>query len=140
MRKKYENTLLKNKAMNNDVYKLRRQVIALIHEASKLVDLPRINVRIAENDTNIAGVARMGKNTIWITEQFVASRGLVFHEIVHAVFGLEHIPGCPLMAGDGSSLSISQVECDRLFLKYAKLKGFKAVKKDKAETCILVAS
>ena len=113
--------MVKNKEMNAQVYKLRRKVIGLIHEAKALYpNLPRITVRVAENHDRIAGVGAMGGNIIWITEEFVASRGLVFHELCHAVFAQDHVKDCPLMAGDGSSLKLSKAQADKLFLKYAK--------------------
>lgn len=115
-------SLLKNKTMDNNVYKLRRKVIEFIHEAKVIYpDLPRITVRIAENDRNIAAVGRMGKNIIWITENFVANRGVVFHEICHAVFSQNHVKGCPLMSGDGSSIKLSKDQAYNLFKKYAKV-------------------
>jgi len=43
--------------MSSDVYTLRRQVINLIHEAKKLVELPRINVRVTDKHEIILGVA-----------------------------------------------------------------------------------
>ena len=76
--------LLQNKEMSSDVYALRRQVIALIHEANKLTKLPRINVRVTDNHEKILGVAKIGGLVIWITEETVASRAVVFHEILHA--------------------------------------------------------
>jgi len=110
--------LLKNKEMSSDVYALRRQVINLIHEAKKLVDLPRINVRVTDKHETILGVAKMGKNIIWITEKTVASRAVVFHEILHAVFAQEHAKGCPLMAPKIDD-KLDSDTCNRLFKKYA---------------------
>ena len=109
---------LHNKRMNNEVYLLRRKVIALIYEAKKLVDLPRIDVRITDNHSLIAGAGRVLDNKIWITENFVASRAVVFHEILHAVFGVPHVDGCPLMAPICSNPS--DAVCNQLFVKYAK--------------------
>lgn len=120
MKKKYETSLVKNKTMSPQVYRLRQQVIQLIKEAGKLTPLPRITVRIAEKNHRYAGVGRMNQNIIWITEDFVANRGVVFHEILHAVFGVKHVPGCPLMSGEGTSASLSAAEVNRLFLKYVK--------------------
>ena len=111
--------LLKNKEMSSDVYALRRQVINLIHEARKLVELPRINVRITDRHETLLGVGRVGKNIIWITEEMVASRAVVFHEILHAVFAQGHVKGCPLMA-DKISPELNAKTCDRLFKKYAE--------------------
>lgn len=120
--------LLKNKEMSSDVYALRRQVINLIHEAKKLVELPRINVRITDKHETILGVARMGKNVIWITEETVASRAVVFHEILHAVFAQDHVKGCPLMA-ERISKKLDTKTCDRLFIKYAEAANIKELAK-----------
>ncbi len=113
---------LTNKKMSPEVYRLRREVIALIHEAKKLADLPRITVRVADNHRKILGVAAMNQNIIWITEESVASRAVVFHEILHAVYGQQHVEGCPLMA-PAISKDLDQKTCNRLFVKYAKRSG-----------------
>lgn len=116
--------LLKNKEMSPEVYALRRKVIDLIYEAKKLVpSLPRIEVRVTENNSKYLGVGRMCGNIIWISERSVASRSVVFHEILHAVFATEHVKGCPLM--DPVSQRISDKECDRLFIEYSRMKTFK---------------
>jgi hypothetical protein len=116
---KTKTTLLKNKQMNPGVYKLRREVISLVCEAKKLIpSLPRITVRVTEDDSKILGVGRMHQNIIWITSSFVASRAVVFHEILHAVFGQEHKSGCPLMAPQIDP-NLSRKKCDQLFTKYA---------------------
>lgn len=112
---------LKNKEMNSEVYKLRRKVIEYIYEIKEFYpDLPRIDVRITENNERIAGVGRMGNNIIWITEGYVASRGLVYHEVLHAAFAQEHVAGCPLMSGKGTSHACTKSQCKKLFLQYAK--------------------
>jgi len=115
---KDETKYLKNKQMNSKVYELRREVIKLIYEAGKLVKLPRITVRITKDHKEILGVARPKKNIIWITENFVASRAVVFHEILHAVFGLKHIPKCPLMA-DKINPNLDVAVCNKLFCSHA---------------------
>lgn len=109
---------LKNKKMSSEVYALRRQVINLIHEAKKLVNLPRIDVRVTDNHKTILGVARMGEKVIWITEDTVASRAVVFHEILHAVFAQDHVVGCPLMA-EKIDDKLDSTTCNKLFIKYA---------------------
>lgn len=111
--------LLNNKKMSPQVYSLRRKVIELIYEANKLIQLPRIEVRVCEPHLTIAGVARMGQRIIWINENYVASKAVVFHEILHAVYSVEHVNDCPLM-GPVLSKTISDEQCNQLFLKYAK--------------------
>lgn len=110
---------LKNKTMSPQVYELRRKVIALIYEAKKLVpSLPRIEVRVTDNHETFLGMGRMGKRIIWITERSVASRSVVFHEILHAAYAIDHVLDCPLMGPIDKA--ISKDECDKLFIKYAK--------------------
>mgnify|MGYP003630326674 FL=1 len=57
---------IKNFKMNDEVYKLRRQVIELIYEAKRGgINLPRIAVRIGEQKAkhkNVLGVATMNGN------------------------------------------------------------------------------
>ena len=118
-RKSTTTTHVKNLRMSSEVYRLRREVIALIHEAKRLAPLPRIEVRVAENHASTLGVARMGQNIIWITERMVASRPVVFHEILHAVYSTDHVEGCPLMS-PYSSGELDAETCNELFKKYAK--------------------
>lgn len=82
--------------------------------------LPRINVRITDDHEQIAGMGRMGGNIIWITESYTASRGLVYHEVLHAAYAIKHQKGCPLMSGEGTSHALNKAECQRLFSKYAR--------------------
>lgn len=107
--------------MNDEVYKLRRQVIAFIYEIKEIYpNLPRIDVRITDDHSGIAGCGRMGQNIIWITEGYVASRGLVYHEVLHAAFAQDHVKDCPLMSGKGTSHALNKRQCQKYFLKYAK--------------------
>ena len=109
------------KKMSSEVYKLRQAVMGYIREAKALVpELPRIEVRIVDNHAEIAGMAKLGTNQIFITEGFVASRGLIFHEILHAVYSIDHITGCPLMWGNGYSINLAKDLCEQLFVYYAK--------------------
>ncbi len=116
----FTTTLLTNKQMNADVYAKRREVIALVYEAKRLVpNLPRINVRITDDDKNVLGCARRGENTIWITESYVASRHVVFHEILHAVYSQSHVTGCLLMGPSKNQSNPSDATLNQLFRKYA---------------------
>tara|TARA_R100001509_G_scaffold115152_1_gene70256 strand:- start:238 stop:660 length:423 start_codon:yes stop_codon:yes gene_type:complete len=104
--KKMITKIIKNYEMSPEVYKLRRQVINLIYKAKNAgVNLPRIDVRIGsanKGHDNVLGVGRLSKNQIWITERAISKSQnylahVVYHEIGHAVFGLEHDEKCPLM-------------------------------------------
>jgi hypothetical protein len=112
---------LRNKTMNADVYALRREVIALVYQAKALLPagwLPRITVRITDDHDRLLGCAEVGKCVIWITESYVASRHVVFHEILHAAFGQQHVAGCPLM-GPTKKTTPDDATLDSLFIGYA---------------------
>jgi Fe-S oxidoreductase len=118
MKSRFQSRILRNKEMNQDVYKLRREVINLIYEAKRLAgNLPRIEVRVTEDKGKTLGCAAMGGRVIWITESFVASRATVFHEILHAVKAQPHVVGCPLMASHINP-NLERETCDRLFVGY----------------------
>ena len=104
---------IKNDKMNNETYKHRTEVMGLIYEALDYgIKLPRINVRIGtatKGNENTLGVG--GKKWIWITRNAMNKstdkalsqdylRHVVFHEIGHAVFGLNHREDCPLMCSE----------------------------------------
>ncbi len=89
-----------NYKMNDDTYKLRRQVIDIIYKAKKMTNLPRIDVRIGDARENILGVARMGDCKIWIDVKKCTPKYLlqvVLHELCHAVYSAEHDKNCKLM-------------------------------------------
>lgn len=115
---------LKNKEMNTQTYKLRKEAMKFVYEA-KLLDptLPRITVRITDNADTILGMARFNKNIIWIVEKSITKnqydlRTVVFHEILHAVYGIHHDESCPLMKAIHSPLS--KRDCEYHFKKWIK--------------------
>lgn len=125
---KFTTTLLKNKEMNDNTYALRRKVIELIYEAKELVPtLPRVDVRICHTDKTgscILGVGRMKQNVIWIAEESISSdwvnlRHVVFHELLHAVYGIKHDEKCPLMKAQ-HHLGLNKAECHKHFMKWVK--------------------
>ena len=93
--------------MSPEVYKLRRQVIDLVHEAKALLNgnMPRVEVRIvdlAPGQTCTLGYAGMGENVLWIPESTLGQsddliRHTVFHELLHAIWAVPHIEDSPLM-------------------------------------------
>jgi len=96
----------KKMKMDDDTYKLRRKVIDCIYKAKKLVDLPRIEVRIVEDCGKVkkvvCGYAYLNSNIVHINKDYlklseVDLYGLVLHEIVHAVTGFGHDDDCYLM-------------------------------------------
>jgi len=117
---------IKNFKMNDEVYKLRRQVIELIYEAKRGgVRLPRIEVRIGEQKAkykNVLGIATMNGNQMWITKDAIdlgldVLRNVVFHEIGHAVFNLEHNNKCPLMESKQNTV-LNKEDCLKHLIKY----------------------
>ena len=124
-----------NKKMNNDVYKQRRQVMDFIYRAKNLlkdnnIQLPRIDIRIIDLTKEAAGrgvlgVARMNDNIVWIPETTLNKKSLhavVFHEIIHAALGIDHIKSCKLMNAyipvENDLLTSDKV--DQIFLSYFK--------------------
>jgi hypothetical protein len=118
-------TALKNLKMDDNIYKLRSKVMKHIYEAKELCEFPRITIRITEDVDDILGRARMKDNVIWIPKKSLEDkydlRSIVYHEILHAVYGVEHVNNCPLMSP--YHMKMSKSEADRLFKKYAKEYG-----------------
>jgi len=113
-----------NRDMNQDTYKLRRKVINFVYEAKDLIPtLPRIEVRITDCDRHeVLGTASMGNCVIWIPAKTLKmsandQRQIVFHELLHAAYGVKHIDSCPLMGPYFKKMTKSQT--DKLFVKYA---------------------
>ena len=118
---------IKNFKMNDEVYKLRRQVINLIYEVKKeFLSFSRIEVRIGEaRNHNVLGVAKLSKKQIWITKRAVdmsqdALRNIVYHEIVHAVTGFGHDDKCPLMKPTLDGYLLNKNQCMKYLKKYIK--------------------
>lgn len=105
-------TQLKNKTayghklnrMNDQTYQLRRQVIDIIYQVNKLVQLPRIEVRIvSQGDSEVCGYAYMGEKVVHINEKHMNTPWfyqVVLHEILHAVLSTEHNEECDLMCAN----------------------------------------
>jgi len=107
------------KKMNNDVYSLRREVINIIYRAKRLVpSLPRIEVRVCDNSERYSAFAVMGQCKIFVSENYVAALRTVYHEILHAVYRVPHVDGCPLMGP--VYCEIGEEEADKLFVMYAR--------------------
>ena len=111
--------------MNDNTYKMRRQVINMLYEIKKEIkDLPRIEVRIGEaRNHNVLGVAKLSRNQIWITKRAVdmsedALRNIVFHEVVHAVTGFGHDDKCPLMKPTLDGYLLNKNQCMKYLKKY----------------------
>lgn len=126
---------INNFKMNDDTYKLRREVINILYEAKKRkCRLPRINVRIGsatEKHENVLGVG--GSLNIWITKKAI-DRGynyllhVTLHELCHAVFNLDHNENCKLMASSIGEPCEAEESWD-IFQRYAYLHFCKDIKK-----------
>jgi predicted SprT family Zn-dependent metalloprotease len=115
--------------MNNETYQLRRKVMNLIYEAREVIgkqNMPRITIRICENSgRGSLGVARMGQNIVWINERTVTGdykgylREVVYHELCHALWAVEHDENCKLMCSTaGQRKPLTKAQCQRIFKKY----------------------
>lgn len=135
--------------MNDDTYKLRREVMNYVYRAKKILrkkfgyELPRQRIRIIDVDVEafipyegkyvkafMLGCASMGGNDIYIpadtiTDGRYSVQKVVYHEILHSAFCVPHIEDSPLMCSSGSweDHKLSPEEYDELFLKHAKESG-----------------
>ena len=121
---------IKNFKMNDEVYSLRRKVINMIYEVKNHIeDLPRVELRIGEArcEDNLLGLASRGKRQLWITKKAIdmsedALRNIVYHELVHAIFGFKHDDKCPLMQPTLKTI-LNKEDCLKHLLKYKNYKG-----------------
>jgi len=118
---------IKNFDMNDNTYKMRRQVIDMLYEIKREVEnFPRIEVRIGEaRNHNVLGVAQLKDKKIWITKRAVdmsedALRNIVYHEVVHAVTGFGHDDKCPLMKPTLDGYLLNKNQCMEYLKKYLK--------------------
>jgi len=115
-----------NKKMNENVFKLRRKVMNFVYEAKKIYpQMPRITIRITDcNKPEVLGTAGMNRNIIWIPESTLSKgdstiRHVVFHELCHAIWGIQHNEKCPLMK-TFLTIPCSKRQCYSIFKKYMK--------------------
>lgn len=120
----------KNLSMDKKVYKLRRQVIDIIYEARELLDfsMPRIQIRISEATSikhrETLGMASMEECEIWIPATTIDEgekllRHVVYHELCHAIWGIDHDKNCKLMTAFVEN-PCTKSECHKIFKSYAK--------------------
>jgi hypothetical protein len=123
----------RTKRMDENVYSERRQVMDIVYEAKRMlrkngIELPRINVRIAEQTNcdpdkkSVLGVAQLSQLNIYIMERTLKGpylRSVVLHEIVHAVTGFEHDEDCLLMHPHVQPQATKE-QIDKAFLSYFK--------------------
>ena len=124
------NPVSANKKMSPEVFKLRRKVIDIIHDAKRLTDLPRVNVRVTEDNKKHLATALTGKDAyvIWIPEPTFGKytdndlKFIIFHELLHTIYGIPHkdkgIMQPKMQTGHSSK------ELDKMFLtEVNKVKG-----------------
>ena len=114
-----------NFKMNDEVYKNRRKVLDFIYELkNEGFKLPRIDVRIGiSKKCNVLGKARLKDNIIWITQEAINNgsnelRSVVYHELLHAIYGCNHVKGCPIMSAVQPDIVANKVKSIEIFRKY----------------------
>ena len=126
-------SVLKNKTSHgfkltersDERYQLRKRVMGMIYKAKKLVELPRIEVRVVDGGKDeVCGYAYLNSNIVHINKDYVNKSDeflyhLVLHELVHSVTGFRHDEDCYLMNPIIKSLPIVS-KSEKAFLKYFK--------------------
>ena len=114
-----------NFKMDNEVYKNRRKVLDFIYELkNEGFKLPRIDVRIGTSQKcNVLGKARLKDNIIWITQEAINNgsnelRSVVYHELLHAIYGCNHVKGCPIMSAIQPDVVANKSQSIEIFKKY----------------------
>ena len=114
-----------NFKMDNEVYKNRRKVLDFIYELkNEGFKLPRIDVRIGTSQKcNVLGKARLKDNIIWITQEAINNgsnelRSVVYHELLHAIYGCNHVKGCPIMSAVQPDVVANKSKSIEIFKKY----------------------
>ena len=114
-----------NFKMDNEVYKNRRKVLDFIYELkNEGFKLPRIDVRIGTSQKcNVLGKARLKDNIIWITQEAINNgsnelRSVVYHELLHAIYGCNHVKGCPIMSAIQPEVVATKLKAIEIFKKY----------------------
>ena len=116
----------KNRRMNDKTYKLRSEVMKIIYEAKKLLDgdMPRIDIRITDCDRKkVLATARMKDCIVWIPVSTIENRReylreVVYHELCHAIWGIEHDDKCPLMSPVIGEWPLTKRQCEKIFKEY----------------------
>lgn len=130
--------------MNDETYRLRREVMNYIYYAKNLIkkvlnyDLPRQRIRIIDVIPNrfvggeekfltnfLLGCATMGGNDIWIPAKTIESKYdlkyVVFHELLHSAFCVDHDSNSPLMNPEYRQMTSD--EMDNWLIKHIKESG-----------------
>jgi hypothetical protein len=102
LKNKYSNNA-KPMASGDDRYLLRRKVMDVLYLIkANGFNIPRVEVRICDS-MDATAYAYLGKNIVHVNRQYMTEKHeymfvqIVLHEVVHAVFGVGEVVGCPLM-------------------------------------------
>ena len=122
-------TKLINKKSN--FYSQKKEVMKYVYEAKNIaskygINHDRIEIKITNNSSDCIALATINssKKTIWITEQAIIYNDLrqtVFHEILHTLYNIEHVNGCPIMHPTRTKNKYSNKEITSVFIKYILL-------------------
>jgi len=119
--------------MNDKVFAMRRKVMGILYHIKTFYpDMPRIEIRIVQNNGLVLGRASHKAFHISIMERCIDKPyfpEVVYHELVHTCFKVEHDESCRLMKSqiDPKDRILSQNELDNLFKMY--LNKFKEARK-----------
>ena len=113
--------ILTNRDNNSLTHSLELRVERIIRDAERLYgySFPPVTVIITHDSPEAYGVALMEGGIIWISERATNSRAVIYHELLHALFGLDHVKGCPLLDSHIDS-DLDRDICDALFLQYTE--------------------
>ena len=114
-----------NHKMNNDVYKNKQKVLNFVYELkNEGLKLPYVRVKIGDSKKcNVLGKAKLNKCEIWITQKAIDNgsnelRSVVYHELLHAIYGCNHVKGCPIMSAIQPDVVATKLKAIEIFKKY----------------------
>ena len=114
-----------NHKMNNEVYKNKQKVLDFVYELKNQgLKLPYVRVKIGDDKKcNVLAKAKMKKCEIWVTQKAIDNgrnelRIVVYHELLHAIYGCEHVKGCLIMDSVQSEVVATKVKAIEIFKKY----------------------
>jgi hypothetical protein len=133
----------KNRESNDETHELRRKVMQYIYDAKNLVkkafdyDQPRVNMRIVDWSPErvilqnaLACATGHGTGVILIPAATISSgkwerhlKSIVYHEILHATYCVEHDESSPLMHPIITKKPLEGKELDKWFIKHVKESG-----------------
>ena len=133
----------KNRESSDETHELRRTVMKYIYDAKNLVkrelgyDQPRVNMRVVDWSPErvilqnaLACATGYGTGVILIPAATIAGskwerhlKSIVYHEILHATYCVEHDESSPLMHPIITKKPLEGKELDNWFIKHVKESG-----------------